>query len=210
MPWFYRDYISTKPSISKGWSDALDVNLTRDFLSWPLYHSYSWMLLTQDQRLVEMIWTGKKREATVDHNSNQPIHVAILKISGHIEIIWTFVWYLYHQLHFMHGQIYHSFPKSSVWPSAATYDNSSIANGSHFGNWRPYWNYLNIWIVLITLTVLLVCISGKLIVAILENGGHFKILLGQLFSLTLAHVKNLCQIWCLYPNLNDSYCYLFR
>ena len=129
-----------------------------------------------------MICTGKNGEVMVDHNSNPPIHVAISEISGHVEVIWTFVWYLYHQLHFMHGQIYHSFPKSSVWPSAATYDKSSIGNGDHLGNWRPNWNYLNIWIVLITLTVHLACISGELIVAIFENGGHFKTLLGQLLE----------------------------
>ena len=39
---------------------------------------------------------------------------------------------------------------------------------------------------------------------ILENGGHIKILRGPRFFLRVTPLEYLCQICCLYHNLNDS------
>ena len=36
---------------------------------------------------------------------------AILEIGGHIEQIWIFKQYLYHQLNYLHDQIHHLLPK---------------------------------------------------------------------------------------------------
>ena len=83
----------------------------------------------------------------------------------------------------------------------------TIADVGHVGNWRPYWNNMNIWSVFVTLTVQFACskhtlccqsnlfwplnaifeaknnISQYPMAAILENGGHIGILRGPCFFL---------------------------
>ena len=111
----------------------------------------------------------------------------------------------------------------------------AIADGGHLGDWRPYWNNLNIWIVFITLIAHFACSKHTLcchnnllwpftaslkaknniydypMAAILKNGGHIEILRGPRFFLEKCPpIEYFGQICCLYHNLNDSYSYLLH
>ena len=103
----------------------------------------------------------------------------------------------------------------------------AIADGGHLGNWWPYWNNLNIRIVFVTLTVQFACSKHTLCYqnnlfwpfnAIFEAKNKFtpwrpswkmatilKFCVARVFFLKSDPIEYLCQICCLYHNLNDSY-----
>ena len=103
-----------------------------------------------------------------------------------------------------------------------------IGDGGHLGYWQPYWKDLNIWSVFMTLFEHLLCLKHKIYfhnclsqpsAARLRQKIGFqdspwrpswkkaailKFCVARVFFLKGDPIEYLCQICCLYHNLNDS------
>ena len=159
---------------------------------------------------------------------------AILEMGRHVEIIWTCKQYLYDKLYFLHACMHYLWLKKIISLSVAILRQNYMpcdymtGDGGQLGNWRPYWKNLNICIVFITSIEHLLCLEYKMCnqnnlflpsAALLRQKIVFQYSLWQpswkwqpywhfawpaFFSCKVTPVEYLCQIFCLYHNLNES------
>ena len=168
----------------------------------------------------------------INHSISLYSLTAILEIDGHIGIIWTLKQYLFNKLYFLHAQIYLLFKKNSIFLTVRCHFTAQwhyvVGDGGHLGYWQPYWNNLNIWTVFITLVEHFLCLKHKIyyhhylsqpFAALLRQKIGFqdspwrpywkmaailKFCVARVFSWRVTPIEYLCQICCLYHNLNDS------
>ena len=62
-------------------------------------------------------------------------------------------WHVHHQTYFLLAETYHTSQQIIIFCHFNTRCYYMIPDGGHLGNWRPYWNDPNSWIVLIISTV---------------------------------------------------------
>ena len=151
---------------------------------------------------------------------------AILELSEHSNSICILNFTLY-----MHKYI--SYLKNSIFLTVSCHFTAQwhymIGDGGHLGYWQPYWNNLNIWTVSITLVEHFLCLKHNIyyhhylsqpFAALLRQKIWFQDcpwrpywkmaailkfwLACVFFSWRVTPIEYLCQICCLYHNLNDS------
>ena len=86
--------------------------------------------------------------------------VAILEIGGHIEMIWMLVFLFVSSTELFTCSNISLIPQIIFLTASCHLKQNqyyTIADGGHLGNWRPYCNNLNIWIIFISLTVRFAC-----------------------------------------------------